>query len=439
MSKRKKKGRVQREPAFKFTSHTNVVVDAYAAEWAATYKRNKRYPGHYPQFAHHIAGTCEACRTPGDYCAWRGDIQRMRERLRRPAERPTILYTLTHTKSGLQRQLRLSAESSLRVRAQRVAGWRRESNELLRQMRRAAREVQLPTEFEWHGRWFPTAAEARRSGIGWKLRMAGVDLGPLGPEAHLGIEIECGVDDRDALVSDLAREGLAMRVTVGDDGSLAFDDENDDADDDDGDGDDHVRRCSCATCRRARGESTGVTSVEVRVCVAESAAEKTIDKVCRVLARREAQVNSTCGLHVHIDCRRRDPDLVFTRLYRALPWLYAVVSDDRRDNSYCRRNASPDMRDQRDRYRALNGEAYDRHKTIEVRLHQGTVSAETIKHWVRLLLAVADGPDIARMPRELYPFARRLGLPAELTAWIDRRARIFSGDVAEGLTLAAAE
>lgn len=147
-------------------------------------------------------------------------------------------------------------------------------------------------------------------------------------------------------------------------------------------------------------------------------------------------MNKTCGLHVHVDMRQRDWRTAYARLYRALPWLYALVSPSRRSNEtgYCARPRSPTP-PTIGRYHALNPRSVKHHKTLEVRLHHGTIDAEKISRWVELILAVVGGPDLRRCPRDLWGFACAYSLPWSLTEWVARRAAELGSAAAEGLRL----
>jgi len=162
-----------------------------------------------------------------------------------------------------------------------------------------------------------------------------------------------------------------------------------------------------------------------------------IQKVCAVLAAKGAKVNSSCGLHVHVDAR----DMEVLNLRNALK-LYVereeqinlVMPATRRDNSYCVpvldcirarlvQNARRDSGFAADfdryavdtsmkavfkaidtcetrralqelcggsRYRRLNMEALDRHGTLEFRQHSGTVTFEKMSAWIDWCVSLVE-------------------------------------------------
>ena len=224
---------------------------------------------------------------------------------------------------------------------------------------------------------------------------------PRTESSQIGIEIECLVDSRRDLDRALVPLALRNRVGVGDDGSI----------------------------------SGSGAAVEIRVLAPERELEATIQEVCAALKVNNARVNKSCGLHVHIDCRAtsgpigaegllpavRNRSEVYDRLVFALPLLLQCVAPSRRaNNPYCRKNrrgVNPP-----NRYYAINNRPND---TIEVRLHQGTVDPTKIAGWVRLLLEIADGPDIARLPLTLDRAAKALGLTKATREWVRSRIEAF--------------
>lgn len=146
-------------------------------------------------------------------------------------------------------------------------------------------------------------------------------------------------------------------------------------------------------------------------------------KVCDVLVRLGATVNRSCGLHVHVGATTETP-----AFFRNLVKLYAqaegaldtVVSPSRRGsaNAYCgslRDRVSHSRLDQATnlaqvtsavgqsstsprsagRYCKLNLQSFWQHGTVEFRQHQGTVEADKVDNWTRLVLkmflAARDG------------------------------------------------
>jgi hypothetical protein len=141
-------------------------------------------------------------------------------------------------------------------------------------------------------------------------------------------------------------------------------------------------------------------------------------RLCTLLKRLNADVNESCGLHVHLDCRDLGVTLksktneffdsmvnlwriekVYSgktfeevmkrgkRFEKALPLMLNIVAPDRPDTGYC----DPVMTqiNKGDRHSAINLRAYAEHKTIEIRLHEGILDYEKIKNWIEFLYLIS--------------------------------------------------
>lgn len=140
---------------------------------------------------------------------------------------------------------------------------------------------------------------------------------------------------------------------------------------------------------------------ELRVLFKEKHMKETLSRLNKFFDKINAQVNSTCGLHVHIDMRNRNPSVAYNNLFKCLPLLKKLVSDDRQNNIYC-----PANEDKYNTYSkcvkatsrfAINPLALKKHGTIEVRLHEGTLDFKKIYNWITLLIAVVDSKRIKDM------------------------------------------
>ena len=130
-----------------------------------------------------------------------------------------------------------------------------------------------------------------------------------------------------------------------------------------------------------------------------------LKKVCDVINEAGAQVNKSCGLHVHFGAK----DFTIAQWVRIIRNYGAIeeiidsfMPQSRRynDNQYCRSiraiaeshtliNAT-DMTDiydafNSDRYRKVNVMAYRGHRTIEFRHHSGTTDFKKIENWINFL------------------------------------------------------
>jgi len=124
------------------------------------------------------------------------------------------------------------------------------------------------------------------------------------------------------------------------------------------------------------------TSAEVVALLNRDEMEPRLHRLCDRLNRLGFGTNKSCGLHVHIDCRHLSFEQVCERAKVMNKWITALVELvplSRRENRYCRLGFS-----RTDRYRAVNVTSYQKHSTLEVRIHSASSSYQKILAWVRL-------------------------------------------------------
>jgi len=189
----------------------------------------------------------------------------------------------------------------------------------------------------------------------------------------VGVEIECIIKSSSEYLKDkLIEANLHGNVQVKHDGSIQTDEDNDKA-------------------------------VELVVLAKEQDIQDVINRVCAVLDSRriKARANNSCGLHVHLDMRRRDVTESYKRLYYSQNIMLGMVPENRRSGShadrYCKSNTTPtfDIQNKKDdRYYVVNTEAYNKYKTLEVRVHSGTTNASKINNWIKMLTTIVNAKDI---------------------------------------------
>lgn len=211
---------------------------------------------------------------------------------------------------------------------------------------------------------------------------------------HVGVEIECFVNCSDReLASAFAAAKLHNHVEIKDDGSLHYDPDHNDCDGSCHEGGDDCDNGDCGCDHNSRCSSHGMMAVEVVVIALEDKYREIITKVCKVLHAHGAEVNKTCGLHIHFDQRSRDRHRSYKNLFNALPMLQSMIPESRRKNNYAKPNKYDTYTEQQnncDRYYAINTNAYGAHQTLEVRMHSGTTDRIKIIRWIDTLLACMD-------------------------------------------------
>lgn len=112
---------------------------------------------------------------------------------------------------------------------------------------------------------------------------------------------------------------------------------------------------------------------------------KNLEKLCQWLKDNDAQVNKSCGLHVHLDVKnstKHKREKLAETFKALLPAMSKMVSPSRRDNRYCQSTVSFE------KYSAVNLSTIARYGTIEVRLHNGTTDFAKIYNWISFLQKV---------------------------------------------------
>jgi Putative amidoligase enzyme len=224
---------------------------------------------------------------------------------------------------------------------------------------------------------------------------------PTTKENHVGIELEffCKVDD-EVLSQRLFVAGVAKYVQVKSDGSI-------------------------------RTENERPIAHELCILAKETEYEDIVHKVCEVIRACDGKVNKSCGMHVHLDMRNRDREIVFTNLVSSQNVLYAMNPKSRLESingtRYCAvtrgRKFNPNM----NRYHGINAAAYPRHGTIEVRMHSGTIDNQKIVNWVKILLRIANRTtSITRSASTIRGFVRQFEVPIDLAEYVVERIIKFA-------------
>jgi hypothetical protein len=184
--------------------------------------------------------------------------------------------------------------------------------------------------------------------------------------------------------------------------------------------DDHGNyECSCeCTCSGGDGH-------EIAVIAKTKDMPEVLRRVCAVLHEHDAEVNDTCGLHVHLDARNQDENRMFANLVKAQRLLYSMVPAKRKKSGYCTPNTSLKMNRHCTRYHGINPESFDKYQTIEVRLHSGSVNAEKILKWIELLRKIAYAKKIKKI-NKLSDLTSRVKMSTNLIEYIKERVTKFA-------------
>ncbi len=166
----------------------------------------------------------------------------------------------------------------------------------------------------------------------------------------------------------------------------------------------------------------GWNDFELKVLCKQMELPRVMRLVSRFLRKFKARVNESCGLHVHLDMRDRDPDTAFQRLKNAQVALFAAGGSQRMHSGYARPVKFLLGRDITNHYSAINaGDALERHNTIEVRIHEATLSGTRIVRWVDLLISVMRASRLTAPVRTLAELKSVVNLPEHVLSYLERK------------------
>jgi hypothetical protein len=219
---------------------------------------------------------------------------------------------------------------------------------------------------------------------------------------YVGIEVEFiySGDDK-ALRQQLIKNRLHKNVRIEGDGSL--------------------RAC----------HNSGYSTAELQIIAKTTEVESVMRRLQKVMDNPliDGYANRSCGTHVHLDMRHRNHVLVFRNLVRVQDILRGCQPIGRLKNTHCKPNKSDEFGVEGNRYLVVNPNSYTKHNTVEVRIHEGTVDAESIINWVKFLDSIASTTQEIpvnnfQTARELVS-ATNLEIPMSSINYVDSRIEKF--------------
>lgn len=168
-----------------------------------------------------------------------------------------------------------------------------------------------------------------------------------------------------------------------------------------------------------------------------------VHSVMEALRNAGANVNVSCGIHVHVGVN----DLTREQVARALRIYHdnrhaiaSILPPSRRNGRWCATWAEGDVARveqyaqqgralhlaQRGRYRNVNLQSLPRYGTVEFRQHSGSLNGTKVENWVRLLIAMVEAAkqgEFTTTTRSIRVLTESLGLDSE---WYTERAEVFA-------------
>jgi hypothetical protein len=145
-----------------------------------------------------------------------------------------------------------------------------------------------------------------------------------------------------------------------------------------------------------RTDTDGFNRMELRVCLPENLLESHLKILCDVLRKNDCYANRSCGMHVHVDMRNRDPELCYRNFFKVQDVMLEAQPMSRRKNKYCMPSTEKELKlsefDDTDRRSAINTNSYNKNnmRTIEIRIHEGATKYRDIINWVKFLVGTAS-------------------------------------------------
>ena len=255
----------------------------------------------------------------------------------------------------------------------------------------------------------------------------------------LGIEIECFIPMSESAIKDYFRKLKIPGVKATHDGSIRVPESSRErceyrcdgqAIELDDDGNELDTTHDCGECDGSGfSGNTSFTAIEFRVLTSIDDMSN-LKTLCDALNHIDADVNKSCGLHVHLDMRgyKQLPKAILRRLVAALPMLKGMLPKSRIENQYCREDVSS----RNSRYAKINTQSFLKHRTIEVRMHSGSVNFEKISKWAKVLHSIAFSKARVQVPVtenleniSMY-YAVKLRWESGLLNYVNERLRNFN-------------
>jgi len=186
----------------------------------------------------------------------------------------------------------------------------------------------------------------------------------------------------------------------------------------------------------AKSDGTYLVSAEAVSPILTDERLNETKQAARALLAGGATVNKQTGYHVHIGADHYGTDGIAALVHNwnfAHATIGALVAPSRLNNKFCPsvplnrldlwveyvRNGRianfEALTPYAHRYASLNLDSYERHGTVEIRLHHGTLNGSKIKAWAQFVAAMADFSQYSTISDEKFTdSANRLNNLAEL-------------------------
>lgn len=144
---------------------------------------------------------------------------------------------------------------------------------------------------------------------------------------------------------------------------------------------------------------------EIRVLAPQGMLHEILGKLDVVFKKVKAKVNATCGFHVHLDMRQRDYKKAAEILIDKRAELRSLCDPGRISNTFCKPLTKAEITNHGGvRYKDINVVSMGEHKTLEVRLHEGTLDMTEAFMFTKWLVFTIDG---IKFDKELKDYVKQ--------------------------------
>jgi len=157
--------------------------------------------------------------------------------------------------------------------------------------------------------------------------------------------------------------------------------------------------------------------------------EEQVRKFCQCLKGR-AYVNSSCGTHFHFDMRAHTEEEVTefgNRVAQAVPALRLLLPKERRESKFQRQTINTTKTEcvYPHKYAFVNLAAFNKHKTMEIRGHSGTINADKILNWIAVIERIMLSPKAHNQVTTIEGLIKTYNLDKHLSDYVKERAARF--------------
>lgn len=157
---------------------------------------------------------------------------------------------------------------------------------------------------------------------------------------------------------------------------------------------------------------------EIRLLVKQDDVSELVPKIYEYLNSIGTKVNNSCGLHIHLDMRNRNPARAYRNLTNTKELLFKL-NPDRRDIEYCEDVSEfkgddaefYERLEYTEKYECINRESLKELGTLEVRMGKATMDGDTVASWINLLVNICDRVEPPKKYKSFVSYFTHLGLP----------------------------